>query len=265
MNAFPFCPGRGNSRWLLALLCAAPLLAESTSLDTVEKAAGDWLKVRAETARLETDWSMQRPLLDSIGHGLADRAQTLEIKRDYLRVKTAKDRDELTALEASNQAASAALQSVEDQLKATSARLIQLRPSLPPRLSEALSLSYKSLAAAELTMGGRMQLTMTILNRCQQFNRSITCEDEILTLGGESSARQLEVIYWGLSHGYALDRPSGKVWLGSPGPEGWHWDAVPDAADHVARLIAIYHGKGEPEFVEVPARQNSQGLVASKK
>ncbi len=251
--------------WLLALLAGSLHGAESASLETVEKSAGDWLKVRAETARLETEWTTQRQLLDSMVHGLTERAQALEVKRDYLRTKTAKDRDDLAALENSNKTATAGLQSVEEQLKATSAQLLQLRRSLPPRLSDALAMSYKSLAETELTLGVRMQLTMTMLNRCQQFNRSITCEEEILKLGGDGSARQLEVIYWGLSHGYALDRSAGKVWFGSPGPEGWQWAPVADAADHVTRLIAIYRGKSEPEFVEVPVSLTNKSVATLKK
>ena len=251
--------------WLLVLLSGALHGAETASLETVEKAAGDWLKVRAETSRLETEWTTQRQLLDSMVHGLTERAQSLEVKRDYLRTKTAKDRDDLAALENSNKAATAGLQSVEVQLKATSMQLLQLRRSLPPRLSDALAMSYKSLAEADLTLGVRMQLTMTILNRCQQFNRSITCEEEILSLSGEGTARQLEVIYWGMSHAYALDRSAGKVWFGSPGPEGWQWEPIADAADRVAKLMAIYRGKSEPEFVEVPVGLKSKSVAPLKK
>ena len=88
MNAFPL--RSGSLCWLLASLCTALHAAEAPSLEAVEKSAGDWLKVRAETARLETEWVTQRQLLDSMVHGLDERAQTLETKRDYLRVKTAK-------------------------------------------------------------------------------------------------------------------------------------------------------------------------------
>ena len=252
---------RVHHHWLLALLGTVPLCAEPSPLELVGKSAEDWLKVRAETARLETEWSSQKQLLDSLVHGLEERAQSLEVKRDYLRAKTAKDREDIAALEASNQTASVGLSAVEEELKAVSPRLLQLRASLPPRLSEALEMSYKSLAAAELTLSERMQLTMTVLNRCLQFNRSIICEDQILTLGTEGQARQMEVIYWGLSHGYALDRVAGKVWLGSPGPAGWQWEPIPEAADRVAKLIAIYRGKGEPEFIEVPVSTKKQPIA----
>lgn len=252
---------------MLLLLAGAGLLTAAESpgaLDTVEKSAGDWLKVRAETARLETEWASQKQLLDSLVQGLEERAQSLEVKRDYLRAKTAKDRDDFATLETANKAASAGLNSAEESLKEIGPRLFQLRASLPPRLSEALEMSYKSLASADLPLSERMQLTMTVLNRCLQFNRSIICEEQVLAIGGEGS-RQLEVIYWGLSHGYALDRPTGKVWLGSPGPTGWQWESIPDASDRVAKLIAIYRGKVDPEFIEIPVGAKNQPAVAAQK
>jgi len=60
------------------LVGAGPLYAEPTALESVEKAAGEWVKVRAETARLETEWETTRPLLESTVSGLQERAQALE-------------------------------------------------------------------------------------------------------------------------------------------------------------------------------------------
>lgn len=231
------------------------------ALDTVEKSAGDWLKVRAEVARLETEWSNQRQLLDSMVRALAERAQTVEDKRDYLRAKTAKDRADIAALETSNQAGAAELKAADEQMKTTVTALLQLRPSLPPRLSSALEMPFKSLANPELSVSERMQLTMTVLNRCQQFNRSITCEDELLKLG-EGDTRQLEVIYWGLSHGYALDRTARQVWFGAPSLGGWRWEALPEGATAVAKLIAIHRGKEEPAFVEVPVKAANKPVAS---
>ena len=245
-------------------LCAVPLRAEPTELESVEKSAGDWLKVRAETARLETDWNSQRQLLDSIVHGLEERAQALEARRDYLQVKTTRDREDLASLEAANRAAAARLDSVGEQLKLIAPRLLQLRVSLPSRLSEALTLPYKSLAAPELSMSERMQATMTVLNRCNQFNRSITCDEELLVTGAEKTPQLLEVIYWGLSHGYALDRAKGRAWYGTSGSAGWQWEPMNDGVKPVGALIAIYHSKGEPVFTEVPARLKNTAAASAK-
>ena len=185
---------------------------------------------------------------------LAERAQTTEEKRSLLKVQTAKDSEEIETAQARNKEASAGLQAADARLKAMKDQLIQLRPSLPPRLSAALELAYRSLGAADLGPAERMQATMTVLNRCVQFNRMVTCDDEVLTLEGEPGPRSFEVIYWGLSHGYALDRAARKVWLGSPGPTGWRWEPRPDAASPVIELIAVNKDKAEPEFIPVPAR-----------
>ena len=229
---------------------AAP---EADPLAPGEKAAGEWIKTRLETTRIENAWTADRPLLESTVGGLKDRAQGLEEKRDLLKAKSAKDRGEIESMEGKNKAASDDLRAAETRLRALVGQLIELRPSLPPRLSEALEMSYKSLANPALPTGERMQLAMTVLNRCVLFDRTITSGEEVLSIDGDSGAKSLDVIYWGLSHGYALDRAAGKAWYGSPGPRGWQWEASPDGAKPVGRLIAIYNDKADPDFVAVPA------------
>jgi hypothetical protein len=224
------------------------------SIESVEKAATEWVKTRTETARLQSDWASQQELLASTVSALTERAQTIEEKRDNLKAKTAKDRDEIETARSKNQAMTEEIQAAEAHMKELRDQLVRLRPSLPPRLSEALQLPYRSLAAPDLTPSERMQATMTVLNRCIQFNRVITCSDEVLSIDGEPGAKSYEVIYWGLSHAYALDRAAGKVWLGSPGPKGWQWEAHAEAAPQVISLVAVFKDKAEPEFAPVPAR-----------
>ena len=238
---------------LLALLLA-PLRAEPDPLEPAEKAAGDWIKIRLETSRLEGEWLSDRPLLESTVGGLQERATTLEEKMNRVKAKTAKDRDDIDVLKAKEKAAADDLHEVDARLQALISKLIDLRPALPPRLSEALEESYRSLAGKDNGAGERMQLAMTILNRCSLFNRTVTCGEEVLTIEGGTGERSLDVIYWGLGHGYALDGAAGKAWYGSPGPQGWQWEPAPDAARPVARMIAIYNDKADPGFVTVPAR-----------
>jgi hypothetical protein len=249
----------GLHRWrrfgapvLLAFLLA-PLQADPDPLEPAEKAAGDWIKIRLETSRLENEWNTDRPLLESTVGGLQERATALELRRDQVKAKTAKERDDIDALKAKQRAASEELRDVDSRLDTLAQRLADLRPSLPPRLSEALEESYRSLAGKERGTGERMQIAMTMLNRCAQFNRTVTCGEDVLSIDAASGAKSLEVIYWGLSHGYALDRAAAKAWYGSPGPKGWQWDPLPDGARAVGDLIAIYNDKADPDFVSVAA------------
>jgi Protein of unknown function (DUF3450) len=252
-------------RLVLCLLLAPVRSRASDSVDSVEKAATEWIKTRAETVRLETEWASQRELLESTVNALSERAKTIEDKRDNLKAKTIAERTEFATLQEKNQVAADRIQATDARLKELRDRLIQLRPSLPPRLSEALELPYRSLAGTELGPSERMQITMTVLNRCAQFNRMVTCGQEVLTIEGEPGPKSLEVIYWGLSRGYALDQAAGKVWLGAPGPKGWQWEAHPEAFPQVARLIAVYNDKSEPEFIAVPAKLGHVATATSNR
>ncbi|MFA5056802.1 MAG: DUF3450 family protein [Opitutaceae bacterium] len=239
---------------MICLLLVSERAAAAEPIDALEKAAAEWVKTRTETVRLETEWATQRELLESTVRALTERAQRIEDKRDNLKAKTATDRTELAAAQEKNQIATDRMQATALRLKEITDGLIALRPLLPPRLSEALQLPYRSLADATLAPAERMQITMAVLNRCVQFNRTVTCNREILTIEGEPGPKSLEVIYWGLSRGYALDRAAGKVWLGAPGPKGWRWEAHPEAGPQVIRLIAVVNDKAEPELAALPAQ-----------
>ena len=223
------------------------------TLETVGKSAEEWVKLRVEAARLETAWQEERTLVGSMVVALTERAVTAEEKRDLTKARTARDREELDGVRARIEAEGNDLRAFDARLKSLSAKLVALRPALPPRLSEALEMSFRSLARAELPPGERMQFTMNVLNRCAQFNRSVTLGEDVLTLDGVAAAKSLEVIYWGLSHGYAVDRAARKAWLGAPRGGEWRWDPKPEAFENVVRLIAVASDKADPEFVLVPA------------
>jgi len=251
-------PSLGSSgRWVWCfLLTVAVLAAADDPLESVEKRSEAWVQTRVETSRLEESWITERALLESTLAGYKERIAVLREKQELALAKTAKEREEVATLQAKAKSGRAELQSFETRLKALQVSLLQLRPFLPPRLSAGLDFAYRSLTNPELTAGERMQLSMTVLNRCAQFNRTLTCGEDILTLDTTEGAKAVPVIYWGLSHGYALDPSSGQAWLGRPGKDGWQWEKVPEAAPAVAKLIAIYHDKSDPEFVSVPAKLN---------
>lgn len=236
------------------LLASVPLFAAEEPIDQVGKLASDWIRTRAETARVEGDWAGQRELLATTIKAVEERAKMAEEQALALKAVTAQVRDEIATLAGRNQAAEKALASADERLAGLVTGLTALRPSLPPRLQAALELPYRSLEAANLPAGERMQHAMTILGRCVQFNRVITSGEEVLAIAGETAPKSLEVIYWGLSHGYALDRPANKAWLGSSAGQGWTWEPLPDAAPQVAQLLAVAHDQADPEFVVLPAR-----------
>jgi hypothetical protein len=238
----------------LLFFIAAGIASAADPISEVGKTAADWVKTRAETVRIENAWVQDRALLTSTITGLKERAARLQDQRDHLLATTAEERAELAALTAKLTESRESLEATEGRLLALTEKITRLRPHLPPRLSEALEMSYRSLGGKDASPSERMQLVMTVLNRCAQFNLAITHGEEVLTLEGEPGPKAVDVIYWGLSHGYALDRAGGKAWLGTPGPERWQWEPLPGAAPTVADLMAIRLDQADPRLVSVPAR-----------
>lgn len=231
----------------------SPSLRAVDVFDDLSRTEREWVSLRVESARLETAWREERGLVESTLAALKERAVQAEEKRDLVRAKTAQDREELETLRTKTRSSAADVKACDDHFQALAAKLIALRPSLPPRLSEALEMSYRSLAERNLAPAERIQLVANVLNRCMQFNHLITTGQDVLTLAGEPAPKSLDVVYWGLSHGYAIDRASHKAWLGAPASDGWRWAPVTGAFDRVEKLIAIAADKADPEFMTVPA------------
>lgn len=245
------CVIAGGLAWSLVSPCA---IAAPASIEPAQKAVMEWSRIRSETVRMETQWEWERETLRTTEIALQDRVRALEEKQAVLNAKSSGERKSLDELAAKNAATDAALKNTAERMQEIAAELTRLRPSLPPRLSQGLELAFRSANSPTASVGERAQHVLTILTRCGQFNRVITPGEEVLRLPGESEEKLVEVIYWGLSHAYALDRAKGIAYLGGPTEKGWTWVAKPEAAAAVSQLLAMARDKADPAFVEVPAR-----------
>jgi len=223
--------------------------------DDVQKTVAEWAKVRAETTRLDSDWVWQQALMQSTLEALQGRARQFEAKRAELEARTAEERRETAELTARQQTMKEAEAEAARHLRQLSDRLTQMRAWLPPRLSAALELPYRTLVTPDTGTSERMRQAMAIVNRCVQFNRIVSTGEEMIA-APHSEKRLMEVVYWGLSHGYALDRVAGEAYLGAPTEAGWTWTPLPGMARQVTRLLAASRDKAEPVFVLVPAQAN---------
>jgi len=223
-------------------------------LEAAEARTSEVIALRHEAVRLEASWETDRELLRSTIAALEDRASRAAEDLEAARAATAKDREEIDDLATKVRVANDNQAALEARLAAAGERLLRMRPSLPPRLSDALDVSFRSLAGTDLGPGERMQLTVSVLNRCAQFNRAVNFGEEILAIQPGAEPRMFEVVYWGLSHGYALDRAAGQAWYGAPTGSGWRWESRPELLAPTLDLIAIHTDKRDPEFVIAPAR-----------
>ncbi len=239
---------------LATVVSAADAPEKTNPIEPMRQTILEWAKVRTETVRLEESWQQEQELMHSALVALQEQVTRLETDKKNLEASTAGERDTLADLAARNAAVESGLNNAGIRLQKVAEQLVALRPSLPPRLSAALELPYRSLGNSELGTTDRMRLVTTVLNRCAQFGRVISDGEEILTLDGETEGRMREVIYWGISHGYALDRAAARAYWGHPGPRGWTWEYDPALAPAVAQLIAIHRDKADPRNVAIPVQ-----------
>ena len=241
-------------------LFAALLLGELSSaawgaapVDDVQKTVTEWARVRAETTRVEADWRWQQTLMQSTLDALQERTRQLETKRTELEARTAEERRDTTELTERRQALKDAEAQAVNHLRLLGERLARMRVWLPPRLALALELPYRSLARPDAGASEQMRYAMVIMSRCIQFNRTVSVGEEMIT-AANGEKHLMEVVYWGLSHGYALDRIANEAYLGAPAERAWTWTTQPDLAPQVSRLIHASRDKAEPAFVIAPAQ-----------
>lgn len=244
--------------WRKSALVAAALLATgATRADTTneaDKLTREWINTRLETEKLKSDWTYGREIMTSTLHGLNERAAELEKQLADRKAKHADEDAELAALRDRKSEAIGKQAQVTSAIAEVAHQALALRPTLPPRLSDALDVAYSSLAAADAGSPEQMQLAMTVINRCIQFNRTITYDEEAIALPGEPRPKMLEVIYWGLSQAYAVDRQANRAWRGSAQDTNWSWQPLESSAADVAALIDMYNDKAEPAFVSLRAQ-----------
>lgn len=223
-------------------------------IEHVQRAAAEWARLRDETVRLEEDWRDQRSLLQAALDALRARVESLSVERDATQARVTQESLEFAQLENRTMAARARLETVSARIDQLAARLEATRPFLPPRLSTALELPFRSIRDPKLGPAERMQHAVTILNRCTAFNRVLTVVEEDLALGPEGARRVLDVVYLGLSHAYALDRANRVAYLGQPTDAGWSWRAHPEAAPAVEQLIAVQREAADPDYLLLPTQ-----------
>lgn len=238
---------------LIGLYCLGSITFAATPLNDVQKAAATWAQLRAETTRLTNDWLTEREILNASVRALEIRATQLESERDVLLASTTRERREIADITARNTEVAAQLAAAAESMARVANRLQELRPALPPRLSEALELPFRSISDPSIAPNERMQHVTTILNRSQQFNQSIVLAEEILSPTPGSEPRLLQVLYWGLAQACALDVAGNEAYIGRPVGGVWTWEATTGLTGEIERMVAIYRDQETPQFHEIPA------------
>lgn len=255
---------RSRTRLLVGglITCAINSVVAAETLEDLQKAASALAQTRSETTQLVADWSWQRDAMQSSIDALEEQTRLLEDRRAFLEAKHSADDQKARELSDDVASARTRLDAFEKHLEELTAKVLEMRSQLPPRLSRAIELPCRSLADPDISPGERMQYLTNVWKRCLEFNHAISLAEETIQIEGQPTPRVLEVMYWGAGLGYALDRNSDTAYLGRPGPAGWTWEAKPELASRVSKLIAIYHDQADPEYISMPVQANQAAVEA---
>jgi len=248
----------GKAILLLASLASCfsfPLNGED-SLEAIQASALKWIDIRLETAQLQSDWSWQKDLLESTVDAIEFKVERLEAEEALLAAQTESDQVKLDESRQEVALLQSQLTEHGEHNQMLIGSLQALRPSLPPRLSDSLDLAFKSLSKTDLPSGERLQLIGTILNRCLQFNNTITYSEEIVPINGQATRKVMSVLYWGLGQAYALDRVKGEAYVGRPGTDSWEWTLAEKAGPEIQQLIDMFQERIDPVLVKTPIHIN---------
>jgi len=239
---------------LWCLLAIAPLGLNSQSFESLHDSAKKWIELEQEKSRVENDWDWQKEVLQATLSGLEEKKRQLVQKRDELVLQQETDRNELEGLEMRAKALSEELDATFQHVQHSINQLIRLRPSLPPQLASSLDLAFDSLTAQTVSMSEKLQLLVTVVNRCGEFNHAITYSEEIVYASDAQDGHVMKVVYWGLSHAYAFDPQSGATYFGGPSGNVWRWEQRKELQQPLLQLISILNEEADPRFIDIPVR-----------
>lgn len=237
-----------------ACLCAFTSASGSVPSETRD-VLQEWVKVKALVSQEREDWAAEKALI-------SDTIELLEAEKDMLaKIIDSREEaaelaaDERTELSLKKESLDNAATSLGDTLTGYETELATWVSTLPELLQEELSPLIRRLptegeSSSNAGIGRRLQSVVGILSQVDKFNSSVTYRKE---LRGESSAtKETDTLYFGLAYAVYSDAEGTSAGYGTPGPDGWIWEATPDAALDIKELIAVYKNETPAKYISIP-------------
>jgi len=245
--------------WIIpASLTPASLLAQndiSETRDVLDK----WVETRQIISKERADWRTEQSILSDTVTLLSNEIERLDKALEDLEASaTAADEDRsqlATEKETLNEAASV----VESNIAGLETQVKRILPALPSPLVDKIKPLIRRLpddsSDTALSLGERVQNIVGILSQADKFNTSLTATSESREIEG-GKVVEVRTLYWGLAMAYYVDASGQYAGIGYPGSDGWEWPRIEGKGAEISRLMEVYEGSGEIQFVEVPARIN---------
>jgi FtsZ-binding cell division protein ZapB len=246
---------------LLALGCSlipASLLAQSTISETRD-VLDKWVETRQIISEERADWRTEQSILSDTVTLFRNEIERLDKALEDLEASATAADEDRSQLAAEKETLSEAAAVVEANIAGLESQVKRILPALPAPLVNTIKPLIRRLpddsSDTDLSLGERVQNIVGILSQTDKFNTTLTATSESRELEG-GKVVEVRTLYWGLAMAYYVDASGQYAGIGYPGPDGWEWPQIDGKGAEINRLLDVYEGSGEIQFVEVPARIN---------
>ena len=246
---------------LTSLACAlvasqASLLAE-TNLSDTRAVLDKWVETRQIISEERANWRTEKSILGDTVALLKNELERLDASLTDLESSATAADEERVNLTEEKDTLNAASSVITDKLAALETALKRIVNSLPEPLVSKLKPLIRRLPEdptnTKLSLGERVQNIVGILSQTDKFNTTVTMTSESREIEGGKIV-EVRTLYWGLANAYYVDQSGTYAGLGYPTAEGWEWPKVEGTGPEIKRLLDVYEGSEEIQFVTVPAK-----------
>jgi hypothetical protein len=246
---------------LTSLACAlvasqASLLAE-TNLSDTRAVLDKWVETRQIISEERANWRTEKSILGDTVALLKNELERLDASLTDLESSATAADEERVSLTEEKDTLNAASAVITDKLAALETALKRIVNTLPEPLVTKLKPLIRRLPEdptdTKLSLGERVQNIVGILSQTDKFNTTVTMTSESREIEGGKIV-EVRTLYWGLANAYYVDQSGTYAGIGYPTAEGWEWPKVEGAGPEIKRLLDVYEGSEEIQFVTVPAK-----------
>jgi hypothetical protein len=243
---------------LAGVWATLPLVAQNALADTRD-VLEQWVETKQIISEEQHDWQLEQAILQDTELLLSNELTRLNQALDALAASATAADEDRTELAAEKEALTLASNVVASNLSGMEAQIKEIIATLPAPLVDKIKPLARRLPndpkSTQVALGERVQNIVGILSQADKFNATITQTAESREI---SAGKVVEVrtLYWGLAMAYFVDASGEYAGIGYPTKDGWVWPVVAGSGAGIKKLLDVYEGTGEIQFVTVPARIN---------
>lgn len=241
----------------LSLLAAAGATHAATEVGATRNTLEQWVETRQIISQEKADWKVEQSIMGDTVKLLTSELERLNAALEELQASATAADEARSTLNQEKERLGAAASVIATQIGELETQMKAIVKTLPLPLVDRIKPLIRRLpedsAVTSLSIGERVQNIVGILSQADKFNTTITETSESRAINGGKTV-EVRTLYWGLAAAYYVDASSQYAGYGYPTADGWEWPRLDDQGETIRKLIDVYEGSGEIQFIQIPAR-----------